>query len=67
MIFFSENIGNFTSTITNPGMQVKPKRCTLTDGRTGYFLGSDWQIEIEAKGATVEQIEKSQINQKSHY
>ena len=63
MIFFSEDIPKFKA-----GADViNPIPCELKDGRRGYFLGDDWQIEIEAKGATVEQIEKSQINQKSHY
>lgn len=42
-------------------MKVSPIPCELTDGRTGYFLGSDWQDEIEAKGAIVEQVVKEQI------
>ena len=58
MIFFTQNIAQF---IASNNMKVSPIPCELTDDRTGYFLGSDWKAEIEAKGIIVEQITKEQI------
>ena len=58
MIFFEENINSFT--VAN-GMQVTPIPCELNDSRQGFYLGEDWKEEIEAKGATVELIEKEDL------
>lgn len=59
MIFILEEIEEFRST---KGMMVKPQPCTLTDGRTGYWLHSDvWNLELVEKGATIETITKSDL------
>ena len=59
MIFILENIGEFRSV---KGMMVNPQPCTLTDGRTGYWLHADvWNEELVAKGATIEEITKADI------
>jgi hypothetical protein len=60
LIFFTTEVAPFKSTT---GMNVVPVPCTLTDERTGWFLGKDWQEEIEAKGVTVELIEKTDLVQ----
>ena len=60
LIFWEAEIQPFKAAT---GVQVTPMACELIDGRTGYFLGSDWQAEIEAKGVTVEGIEKVDIKQ----
>lgn len=58
MIYFTKNIPPFNAA---NGMRVSPIACELKDNRTGYYLGKDWREEIEAKGATVELIEKKDL------
>jgi len=60
LIFFTTEVAPFTATT---GMNVVPIPCTLTDERTGWYLGKAWQEEIEAKGVTVELIEKTDLVQ----
>ena len=60
LIFFTTEVAPFTATT---GMNVSPIPCTLTDERTGWYLGKAWQEEIEAKGVTVELIEKTDLVQ----
>lgn len=58
MIYFEENIQPFTA---ESGMKVSPIACELTDNRQGYYLGDEWKEEVEAKGATTEQITKDDL------
>lgn len=59
MIFILENTGEFES---STGMRVSPQPCTLTDGRTGYWLHADvWNEELVAKGVTIEEITKADL------
>jgi len=60
LIFFTTEVALFTATT---GMNVSPIPCTLTDERTGWYLSKAWQEEIEAKGVTVELIEKTDLVQ----
>lgn len=59
MIFFIEQIEPF---LTIKNMRVTPKPCTLADGRNGFFLGSDWEMEILKKGCEIEYITKEEIS-----
>ena len=58
IIFFTQEIKPFT---TDKGMHVNPIACELVDTRKGYFLSQQWSSEVEAKGAKVELINKSQL------
>ena len=58
MIFFEQHIEPFEV----KGTRISPIECELKDGRKGYFLDDLKAIEIVKKGATIEYIDKSQIN-----
>ena len=58
MIFFTENIKPFKAA---SGVNIVPCECQLKDGRTGYFLGVDWAIEIVSLGVSIEPITKDDL------
>lgn len=59
MIFFTENIKPFNA---SNGMKITPYPCKLIDGRIGYCADDFWSVELEAKGAIIEQITKEEID-----
>ena len=60
MIFFTENIGSW---IASNGRQLNPISCELKTGEVGYYLGSDWAIEVVSKVSTIKVITKDDIKE----
>ena len=59
LIFFETEVIPYK--VFNGKVQVSPIPCQLENGKKGYYLGDDWDVEVKGKGASTESVLREKI------